>query len=151
MKTCRECRASKPLEEFPLQPGGRDGRHPLCKPCRAAQERVRYERQREVLLAKMRSDPARKQRTKWQTLRRKYGLSRHDYNTLLVGQRASCAICEVRPSFLVVDHDHQTGRVRGLLCRNCNIALGQLGDDPSRCVSAAGYLRAHADRSQATG
>ena len=142
MKTCRECRTSKPFAEFPLQPGGRDGRHPLCKPCRATQERRRYDRQRDAILAQMRADPSRKRRTRWRTLRRKYGLSRHDYETLVVGQRACCAICDLRVARLVVDHDHRTGHVRGLLCASCNIALGQLADDPERCVSAAGYLRA---------
>jgi len=149
MKTCLECQEPKPLEEFPLQPGGRDGRHPLCKPCRAAQERRRYERQRERLLAQMRSDPARKRRTRWQTLRRKYGLSRHEYEALLIAQRASCAICEMRATLLVVDHDHRTRRVRGLLCTSCNIALGQFDDDAGRCLSAATYLRSTARPSEA--
>ena len=58
MKTCRECRTSKPFAEFPLQPGGRDGRHPLCKPCRATQERRRYERQRDAILERRRKGDA---------------------------------------------------------------------------------------------
>lgn len=149
MKTCRECRASKPLEEFPLQPGGRDGRHPLCKPCRAAQERQRYARQRDQLLAQMRTDPARKRRTRRRTLERKYGLSWHDYQTLVVAQRSCCAICDLRVVQLVVDHDHQSGRVRGLLCVTCNIALGQFGDDANRCLTAAAYLRGRRSPSEA--
>lgn len=56
-----------------------------------------------------------------------------------MGQR--CAICgrEDRP---VVDHDHRTGRIRGILCHRCNIALGHLGDSPNRLLSAVMYLLA---------
>lgn len=140
MKTCRECRTSKPFAEFPLQPGGRDGRHPLCKPCRATQERRRYERQRDAILERRRKGDAWRHRARWRALERKYGLTRHDYETLWVAQRGCCAICGRRPPRLVVDHCHTTERVRGLLCSNCNLALGDLDDDPDRCVSAARYL-----------
>ena len=75
-KRCRDCRELKALEEFPLQKGGRFGRHPLCKPCRAAQERRRYERDRERLLAQMRADRARRVRdARRRALERKYGLT----------------------------------------------------------------------------
>ncbi|MFZ6004635.1 MAG: endonuclease domain-containing protein [Actinomycetota bacterium] len=140
LKRCRECRASKPLESFPLQKQGRLGRHPLCKACRAAQERSRYARNREEILEAARTDDRRKQRVRWRALARKYGLGRHEHETLFVAQRGCCAICERRHAVLVVDHDHRTGMVRGLLCVNCNFALGELRDDPTRCESAAQYL-----------
>lgn len=68
-------------------------------------------------------------------------------------QRWRCAICDRRPypagSRLVVDHDHATGTVRGLLCGPCNSALGLMGDKPERLFTAARYLSHHADlRSQ---
>lgn len=143
MKTCRECRSNKPLEAFPLQPGGRDGRHPLCKLCRAAQERQRYARCTEAIQEHRRNDGPRRLRARWRALERKYGLTQHDFETRFVSQRGCCAICELRPASLVVDHDHETTEVRGLLCVSCNIALGQLSDDATRCVSAAAYLRAN--------
>lgn len=139
-KQCRECGREKPLESFPLQRHGRLGRHPLCKPCRAAQERSRYARSRDAILEVARTDDRRKQRVRWRALERKYGLSRHEYETLLVAQRGCCAVCERRHLSLVVDHDHGTGAVRGLLCVNCNFALGELRDDPTMCESAARYL-----------
>lgn len=139
-KRCRDCGGEKPLESFPLQKLGRFGRHPLCKPCRAAQERRRYARSRETLLEVARNDDRRRTRVRWRALARKYGLSQHDHGTLFVAQRGCCAICERRPRTLVVDHDHLTGQVRGLLCVNCNFALGELADDAARCESAARYL-----------
>jgi hypothetical protein len=139
-KRCRDCHEEKPLDDFPLQKGGRHGRHPLCKPCRAAQERARYWRQRERLLDEKRVNTGWKRRARWRALERKYGLVQHEYETMFVAQRGRCAICELRPDRLYVDHDHATGRVRGLLCPNCNFAVGELGDDPQRCDAAARYL-----------
>jgi hypothetical protein len=91
-KRCRDCGEEKPLEDYPLQKGGRYGRHPLCKPCRAAQERARYARERERLLEQMRSDPARKVRTKRQTLWRKYALTLEEHDALWIRQRGCCAL-----------------------------------------------------------
>jgi len=64
---------------------------------------------------------------------------------MLVTQEGRCAICGTQdpgrnwPSFNV-DHDHATGRVRGLLCANCNDAIGKLKDDPTLLHRAAEYL-----------
>lgn len=139
-KVCRDCGAEKALDAFPLQKGGRQGRHPLCKPCRAAQERRRYERDRAQILERKRGDPSVQRRLRWRALERKYGLLKHEYETLLVAQRGCCPICGLRPSRLVVDHDHVTGQVRGLLCSTCNLAVGELQDETERCVAAARYL-----------
>lgn len=63
-------------------------------------------------------------------LKRKYGLSIEDYNDLLTKQGGVCAICKGLPSksfrWFAVDHDHQTGLVRGLLCQRCNGGLGYI-------------------------
>lgn len=142
LKRCRDCGNDKPLSQFPLQRLGRLGRHPLCKICRAAQERRRYARDRAALLEQARNDERRKQRVRRRSLVRKYGLDEHDHRVLFTAQRGCCAICDRRALRLVVDHDHRTGKVRGLLCVTCNFALGELEDDPSRCDAAAAYLRA---------
>lgn len=73
---------------------------------------------------------------------RKYDLSLEDYGLLFVKQRGACAICRITPESkpLVVDHDHATGAVRGLLCSTCNSAIGLLKDDPEVIVQAALYL-----------
>ncbi len=74
---------------------------------------------------------------------REYGITIDDYRDLLDSQNGSCAICHktnddgVR---LSVDHDHKTGRVRGLLCRTCNWAVGFLYDDKGLALSVARYL-----------
>lgn len=80
-----------------------------------------------------------------------YGLTPEEYERLLLAQNGVCAICRQPEKYklygklkrLAVDHDHATNRVRGLLCHNCNIGIGNLGDSASRLRSAADYLERH--------
>lgn len=76
-------------------------------------------------------------------LKRKYGLTLEAFDDLLASQGGGCAICG-KPDVDNVDHDHVTGGVRGILCWNCNIAIGQFEDDADRVIAAAAYL-AHDD------
>lgn len=73
-----------------------------------------------------------------------YGLTPEDYDKLLASQNGVCAICGAKEALngykLYVDHDHATGKVRGLLCHHCNIALGALRDNPTLLRKAAKYI-----------
>lgn len=73
---------------------------------------------------------------------RKYGLTTEAYERLLDAQGGTCAICSRPPGqrLLDVDHDHATGRVRGLLCSRCNMAIGKLEDDANLVKAAFWYL-----------
>lgn len=73
---------------------------------------------------------------------RRFGLTLGQYAHLLATQNAACAICGRLDADkrLAVDHCHATGRVRGLLCQNCNQALGKMQDAPERLRAAASYL-----------
>jgi Recombination endonuclease VII len=74
---------------------------------------------------------------------RRYGISLAEYDALLEKQGGACAICRKRPKGrLCVDHCHVTGMVRGLLCNECNGALGYLKDDQASLVAALAYLGA---------
>lgn len=75
---------------------------------------------------------------------RMYGLTQEDYDRKLGEQGGVCAICAREPEAgknLCVDHDHETGKARSLLCRRCNTAIGQLNDDPTLLEKAAEYLK----------
>lgn len=73
---------------------------------------------------------------------RKYGLDDAGYQQLLDEQSGKCAICEVVPDYqLRVDHDHETGHVRGLLCTNCNVALGKFKDNVEGLRKALRYVQ----------
>jgi hypothetical protein len=89
-----------------------------------------------------------KRRAKGQLLKRKYGISLAEYEAMLTAQADACAICskpetlEIHGSlvYLAVDHDHVTGKIRGLLCSRCNQGIGSLHDDPERLRRAIAYL-----------
>lgn len=74
-------------------------------------------------------------------LKQRYGITADDYAAMLTRQGAVCAICR-RPGKrrLAVDHCHATGRVRGLLCDNCNQAIGKLKDSPELLARSIAYL-----------
>lgn len=75
-----------------------------------------------------------------------YNLSLEDFERMLQSQNNVCAICKMPNSNgkrLSVDHDHSTGQIRGLLCAQCNFAIGHMKDDPNRLRAAAVYLESH--------
>lgn len=76
-------------------------------------------------------------------IKRLYGLSREDYDSMLAAQGNACAICEkaFNGKRLFVDHDHVTGRVRGLLCCRCNFMLGYAKDNIKTLRAAIHYLK----------
>ena len=75
-------------------------------------------------------------------------MSLRDYDLMLARQRGVCAVCGEQPARrLCVDHCHVTGKVRGLLCSPCNLAIGQLKDSPARLRKAAAYVEAALDAS----
>lgn len=88
----------------------------------------------------------------WQ-LKRKYNISPDDVFRLYKKQDGRCAICKIRGDVrelgfvkkkpLCVDHDHDTGAVRGLLCGPCNLGIGKLADDPVIIANAVKYLKKH--------
>jgi hypothetical protein len=125
MKRCADCREWKPLEEFPRNRNSKDGRHPYCKPChnaRGAETRQRlYGGSRHY------------------HLKRRYGIGAADVDELIKQQANVCVICG-RDDPDQVDHDHNTGKVRGVLCFNCNGGLGQFSDDTERLTNAIDYI-----------
>jgi hypothetical protein len=76
-------------------------------------------------------------------LKFRYGLTRQQYEDMFVAQSGACALCYepcASGNRLAVDHDHATGRVRSLLCRECNIGLGKFRESQELLRNAADYL-----------
>ena len=100
--------------------------------------------------SKRNAKPERKQAARKRQLKTRYGLNESDYNRLLVVQSTTCAICDrTLPTTLItgkrgvaVDHDHTTGKVRGLLCSSCNNMLGHAKDNINTLLNAVTYLQA---------
>ena len=119
-----------------------------CPPCRRRRAREYYHES-----AKCRD------RMREQYLLRTYGVSLKDLTEMLVRQNSRCAICKqhwkICPAakraryeriflqHLYVDHDHATGRVRGLLCNNCNTGIALFAEDEERLQAAISYIRFH--------
>lgn len=86
--------------------------------------------------------------TQWKhNLKKQYGITPEDYDAMYEAQKGCCAICGIHQSEtkhkLHVDHCHETGTVRGLLCKNCNLALGNFKDSITNLSSAISYLEAN--------
>lgn len=81
-----------------------------------------------------------KDRIRNKELLNKYGISLEDFQILKDTQVGKCAICKQSDVILCVDHNHATGKVRGLLCHCCNLAIGNFKEETNRLVSAISYL-----------
>jgi len=90
-----------------------------------------------------------KGRAKDTALKKDYGITLDDWNRMFEAQNGCCAICGQHQSdlsrTLCVDHNHETGKVRGLLCGTCNRSIGLLKDDKDILRSAISYLEKHED------
>lgn len=75
-------------------------------------------------------------------LKRRYGMTEDRYNEILTEQQGRCGVCH-RFRKLVVDHNHKTGKNRGLLCNNCNTGLGLFEENPTLLDGAKRYLQKH--------
>lgn len=155
-KTCSVCHESFPAspEFFNRDKSRKSGLHPWCKPCsrekkRASTKRVAEregeaykERRRRYRRAYRARHPERiKQHERKYGLKRKFGITVEDYDSLLVAQNGQCAVClSESDTTLHVDHDHTTGAIRGLLCSQCNTGLGLFYDDVDRLRQAIRYL-----------
>ncbi|MGI5256869.1 endonuclease VII domain-containing protein [Streptomyces angustmyceticus] len=113
-KLCRICGEIKSHSEWHRNRTASDGLSTRCKACRAVQGRAGH-------------------------LKRHYGLTVAERDAMIKEQSGVCPIC-LEPGPKHVDHDHGTGKVRGVLCFNCNSALGKLRDDPDAMRRAIAYL-----------
>ena len=119
-KFCRTCRTVKPRTEFGIRTAAPDGLMSACRPCRSELGRRDH-------------------------LKRSYDLTEDQVEAMREAQGGLCAICRAAPA-VHVDHDHTSGRVRGMLCFSCNAALGHFRDDPVVLRRAARYLEGRRPR-----
>lgn len=139
-KCCVYCKKLKKLEDFHVDRRKPDGRHGGCKRCRNKNRRKAYAQnpERDRLYGALFRPEQRAT-----VLKRKYNLTPDEYDALLEAQGGGCAICGRAAGMvrLAVDHDHQTGKIRGLLCAACNQGLGLFMDSSDHLQRAVEYLR----------
>lgn len=154
-KKCKKCGETKPLSEFSSHKRTADGLDYWCKSCKTA-EAARWqfknrERYNEGVRERRKGYDPEKRHAKH--LRIKFGMTSEQYQNIYNSQGGKCAICgreekvlstavfNKAPKKLSVDHDHKTGQVRGLLCSNCNAAVGYFDDNTSIIEKAIEYLK----------
>lgn len=147
VKTCCHCHQSLPVERFSKRTRSPDGLQSRCKTCVAegvrAWRQANPERDR---ASNKRYRDSEKGRARSRTYQRgshffkRYGITVEQYEAMVVEQEGTCPICCTQPEVLVVDHCHETGAVRGLLCGPCNTGIGMLADSPERLRAGALYI-----------
>ena len=132
-KMCSKCGQSKPRDQFAKNRSRRDGLAHYCKVC----DKKRYGE-----FKQKHPDKYKASQRKWH-LWRTYGMTVHEFETLLEAQGGGCAICGTREpggrGTFCVDHEHETGEIRGLLCHECNTRL----DEGAVSGEIAAYLNEH--------
>lgn len=164
-KRCAKCKRTKPLDKFNNEQKSRDGKCGYCRDCSriiGAASRVKHREKRNVYYRQWYAADVEGQRRRSQQWQRQnrgkcreyqlakcYDITPEIYEEATRKQCGVCAICG-RPEStkqrghalpLAVDHDHDTGQLRGLLCRACNSLLGMACDNAARLEAAAAYLR----------
>lgn len=150
MKTCNKCKKDKQLAEFDKNLECKFGVSGICKECKNTRLRERNRLHPEWRKNwRKKSYEKNKNKAKEQYLLYHYGIDLTEFNVLLEKQNNLCAICKKPESSvhqsgilkkLSVDHDHKTGKIRGLLCYNCNRGIGHLQDNLEILNNAIAYL-----------
>jgi hypothetical protein len=122
---CPDCEVVKPFEEFPHNKSGRAGRGRYCLPCHNVRSRAN----------RIKNHGS----TREYRLKARYGIGQVDVDRMLADQGGLCLGCD-KPDPEHVDHDHETGNVRGMLCFNCNQALGNVRDKMAVLSRLRDYL-----------
>jgi hypothetical protein len=140
MKKCAKCGEVKPLDQFSNHTRQKDGKRSRCKVCESID-------QKEAKLKRLAEDyEGTRSKERAHNLKRMFGMSLEAYDEKLKAQDGVCAICEglcKSGKRLAVDHNHTTGKIRDLLCGNCNGGLGKFLESPELLLKAADYIRKH--------
>jgi hypothetical protein len=144
LKTCIKCEEEKTASEFYKEKRVSDGLSARCKTCAKQDAKTSYENNKEAVKSRQRKKYCSVERRK-RTLMEGYNLTVDQYDQMYQDQKGACKICEKNFSRLCVDHDHKSGKVRGLLCDRCNLMLGQSLDNISTLSNAITYLESSRD------
>jgi hypothetical protein len=147
IKRCPKCGLEKIIAYFGKNKARKDGLQGYCKPCMLiALKASRKKNSASWKASDKRWRDKNKERLWASNIKFAYNISVLEYSKLLVSQNGKCAICGVPSEECTrkfsVDHDHETGQIRGLLCDRCNRGIGFLKDNPTILISAANYLLA---------
>lgn len=157
MKKCTKCGVEKPLSEYHKKISTKTGFDPWCKPCKSAAYKnwISNNPEKQKVVKKRASIWNAENKNKRKIIvqknnyKKRYGLTVEQKQQLIDLQNQKCAICEnsLKDTHDVcVDHNHQTGAVRGILCRKCNLGLGHFKDSMENLKSAVKYLKKYSGK-----
>ena len=126
-KNCTKCSTHKPLAEFHKSSSAADGKASWCKSC---VNRIKRESRKRTY--------APENKRKW-AIKTRYGLTPEQVDAMYAAQNGQCAVCKKAIEKFHIDHNHNTGAVRGLLCHRCNVRIGGW-DDGEWLSSALRYM-----------
>lgn len=145
LKTCAHCKALKPLSDYHAEARRFDGLNRVCKVCSAESHRswlARNPSKNAELQKRWRDNNP--ERSADHNLKKLYGLPIGTYDKMFAAQEGRCAICKTddtgKHRRFHVDHCHETGKVRGLLCHGCNVSLGHYKHSIDILQAAITYL-----------
>ncbi len=126
---CNTCEETKPTADFSPRNDCTRGFHYFCKACaNISAKKWNAENKGRAAISQ-----------RWSNIKKLYGLSRTEYETLYEKQGGGCAICTTEHEVLSVDHNHDTGEVRGLLCSQCNTGIGMFKENDLLMQAAGEY------------
>jgi hypothetical protein len=128
MPICGTCFQPKTSEEMTIFVDKKGNQHCRCKLCSNKKSKI---------YNKTKKGKVNSFKTK---LKNQYGLTQQNFEEMLIRQNFLCAICKSKMEPPCVDHDHNTNEIRGLLCSNCNTAIGMFEDSVKILKSAIHYL-----------
>lgn len=149
-KKCSKCKTLKSISEFHKNKSKKDGYALWCKKCNNVYETARWKIKnlKEVNVKRRKYNKEHPELVRAAKLKQMFGITLADYNVMWNNQNGLCAICgkpEVATrngvvKFLAVDHCHETGKIRALLCQTCNCILGYANDSVTRLMKLIDYL-----------
>lgn len=135
-KTCYKCKLEQPTSNFSRSPSKSDGFYTYCKKCANEKQRYRYQNN---INGHRDKDNYHSTKNHYKS---KYGLADEVIAEIMKSRFGTCEICKIE-SDLVVDHCHNTSKVRGRICQLCNTLLGHAKDNVDTLMSAIEYLKAN--------
>ena len=143
-KHCRQCDQTLLHAAFGKNKNNPYGIHSECREC--ALERTRSFREAR---ASRETSEEKRRRERANQVKSKYGITLEEAESMLAAQGGECRICgtnDFSQRTWHIDHCHTTGKVRGILCSECNLGLGKFIDDTSLLRAAIDYLEEYGDR-----
>lgn len=148
MKYCNKCTETKPLDDFHRKRSALDGRQTWCILCMQIMHKDWYQHNKEKVRLAQNGDPKRMAYYRRNHVIKRSGMTPEEFVLLprvcAICGRDDLSLCEYNGQYgaksLQIDHDHETGAFRGLLCSSCNKGLGLYRDDPALLRAAADYI-----------